>query len=247
MKTMTLNKTDIYKGSLILINQQHAYQNKHNLSLINEDGVLLEKKVSTLLHHIFNELKMTNEITLVSGYRTLEEQTQIYENTLRDYGYDFTHKYVALPRHSEHLSGLAIDLACTSEDIDFIRPQFINSDLCNKFKQTAIQYGFIQRYQQDKQSLTKIEEEPWHFRYVGIPHASYIHENQLCLEEYIELIKDYNINNPLYYYFQNRLFTIFYVQLFHESVSLSLKENLVYQVSGNNIDGFIVTGWNPYV
>ena len=50
-------------------------------------------------------------------------------------------------------------------------------------------YGFVVRYTEEKQRLTKIQDEPWHFRYVGIPHAYYMTTNNLCLEEYIDLVR----------------------------------------------------------
>lgn len=246
MKTIKLNKKDIHKGHLILINPQYSYHN-NEIQLINEQNVLLEKKTATLLQYVLNHIDKYQEIALVSGYRTLEEQTKLYKQSIAKNGEEFTRKYVALPHHSEHQTGLAIDLALASDDIDFIRPSFSNHSLCDKFKEEALQYGFIERYPQEKETITSIAQEPWHFRYVGIPHAAYMSEHHLCLEEYIEFIKEYRICQPLYYTFQNRLFFIFYVPMTKDSITLSLKDKYVYQISGNNIDGFIVTGWNPYV
>ncbi len=62
-----------------------------------------------------NEIKSENKIVLVSGYRTLEEQTRIYETSLKENGEEFTRKFVALPNASEHQTGLAIDLALNEE------------------------------------------------------------------------------------------------------------------------------------
>jgi D-alanyl-D-alanine carboxypeptidase len=54
----------------------------------------------------------------------------------------------------------------------------------------AREYGFIVRYPEGKEDITKITYEPWHFRYVGVEHAKYIEENHLTLEEYIDLLKE---------------------------------------------------------
>jgi len=53
------------------------------------------------------------------------------------------------------------------------------------------EYGFILRYPTDKKDITKINYEPWHYRYVGIKDAMFIKEKEFCLEEYIEFLKEY--------------------------------------------------------
>lgn len=158
----------------------------------------------------------------------------------------FTNRYVALPQHSEHQTGLAIDVGLYSEHIDFIRPNFPYKGICQNFRKKAYQYGFIERYQEDKEIITQIASEPWHFRYVGIPHSMIMLEKHLCLEEYIEYIKQYSIYQPLNYCFENRLFSIFYVPLSHNTATITFTDNAVYQISGNNIDGFIITVWRTY-
>ena len=87
-------------------------------------------------------------------------------------GLAFTHKYVAYPGCSEHQTGLAIDLGKAAGHIDFIRPAFPYDGTCGAFRRAAAAYGFIERYQKGKESLTGIAREPWHFRYVGLPHAA---------------------------------------------------------------------------
>ena len=59
-------------------------------------------------------------------------------------------------------------------------------------KQYAQEYGFILRYSKEKENITKILYEPWHWRYVGQEHAKKINELGMCLEEYIEYIKNEN-------------------------------------------------------
>lgn len=76
---------------------------------------------------------------------------------------------MAFPDHSEHQTGLAIDLAEDRPDIDFIRPQFPYEGICRKFRERAAEFGFVERYKSEKQKITGIGAEPWHFRYVGRP------------------------------------------------------------------------------
>ena len=58
-----------------------------------------------------------------------------------------------------------------AEHIDFIRPDFPDDGVCGAFRRAAARYGFLERYTREKEALTGIAEEPWHFRYVGVPHA----------------------------------------------------------------------------
>ena len=60
-------------------------------------------------------------------------------------------------------------------------------DVFKKLVSHCKEYGFILRYPKDKSDITKIVYEPWHYRYVGVEAAKYIHANNLCLEEYTQL------------------------------------------------------------
>ncbi|MEG0092313.1 MAG: D-alanyl-D-alanine carboxypeptidase family protein, partial [Oscillospiraceae bacterium] len=144
--------------------------------------------------------------------------------SLLENGEDFTQKYVALPNHSEHQTGLAIDLGQKSENIDFIRPNFPYFGICQSFRQTAPKYGFIQRYQLGKEAVTGISAEPWHFRFVGYPHSAIIAKNHLNFKD------------------EKDEFEIFYLPISsQEPVSLCVPANCTCQVSGNNYDGVIIT------
>ena len=122
------------------------------------------------------------------------------------------------------------------DDIDFICPKFPHYGICQSFRNIAPKYGFIERYKGEKEAVTKISNEEWHFRYVGYPHSKIITEKDICLEEYIDFLKDYIYpNNPLVY----KEYKIFFISYKDENFILELKEN--YTVSGNNVDGFILT------
>lgn len=187
-------------------------------------------------------------IALVSGYRSEKEQTDIYESSLKENGAEFTAKFVALPNHSEHQTGFAIDLGLEKENIDFICPDFPYEGICEKFRTAAPQYGFIERYRKGKENITKIAPEPWHFRYVGFPHSAIISENNFALEEYIEYLKQFSANGTHLKYGNGKTcFEIFYVQAEKAgSTKIMLPYNTddavsAYEISGNNVDGFVVT------
>ena len=107
------------------------------------------------------------------------------------------------------------------------------------FRQAAADYGFIQRYRREKDDLTGIAEEPWHFRYVGAPHARLMEENGLCLEEYPEFLRERPRSCPLP---DGRLAQVFYVPCAGEETEIQLPDGCC-QISGDNAGGFIVTAW----
>lgn len=251
MKTITLNKSDIHKGSLILINKKHPRVHRggdHKISLIPPFNlyrdILLEMKTATVLTHLLCDLNCYNEILPVSGYRTLKEQESIYMDSLHHNGKKFTEKYVAQPNHSEHQTGLAIDLALKQENIDFIRPYFPNEGICEQFRNKAPHYGFVERYQRGKEKVTGIAHEPWHFRYVGYPHSNLMDEYGLALEEYVEELKQFVYGKThLIKDKQGQTIEIFYVAATSSNITVELPDKSLYQISGNNMDGFIVTVW----
>lgn len=173
MKTLVLNANSVFQGHLILVNAQNLYKNPGNgpcLSYVNGEssGALLESCAAKLLSAVMEEIGGWEEITPVSGWRSREEQEAIYADSLKKDGVDFTKKYVALPGSSEHETGLAIDLAVKESEIDFVRPNFPYHGICQNFREKSIAFGFIERYQRGKESVTGIAHEPWHFRYVGL-------------------------------------------------------------------------------
>lgn len=234
-----LKEEDIGKGYLILINPNNMLQKEAtNLVSFEEKfkNIKLESKANEQLHIALKEIKAENQIVPVSGYRTLEEQIDIYDSSLKENGKEFTKKFVALPNASEHQTGLAIDLALNEGDIDFICPSFPYYGICQKFRNVAPKFGFIERYKDEKKNITKISKEEWHFRYVGYPHSQLITDMNLCLEEYIDYLKQFTYpNNPLKY----DGYKIFYIPYKKEMPHIDLKETFI--ISGNNVDGFILT------
>ncbi|MGB8453799.1 MAG: D-alanyl-D-alanine carboxypeptidase family protein [Anaerocolumna sp.] len=254
MRTLNLDVANIYSGNLILINSEHPITNRDNnyaASLVSVTmeypDVLLDYVAAKELSQLLNLLNINNNIIPVSGYRTLAKQKQIYADSLKDNGTDFTVKYVAHPNRSEHQTGLAIDLAENTGEYNFIRPYFPYSGICMQFRKKAIHYGFIERYPKGKETITGIAHEPWHFRYVGYPHSEIMSMKNLTLEEYIEYIKNFPYQEKHLRFFNYEYnYEIFYVSLFRlQQVNVVLPMDIPYQISGNNIDGFIITLRKP--
>ncbi len=137
------------------------------------------------------------KIWACSAYRTYSYQQSLYinkVNRLKNSGMDEATakveaaKVVALPGTSEHHLGLAVD-------INSVEESFENTVQFAWLQENAEDFGFILRYTKDKQSVTKIIYEPWHYRYVGVEHAKEINRLGMCLEEYIEYLKNGGIQS----------------------------------------------------
>lgn len=255
-----LPESHIYQGSLILVSQKypvrfHLPEKRLGSVFPGQPELKMELESAGMLRELLWEIQGNQQkIVGVSGYRTGEEQTAIFQDSLRENGREFTEKYVAFPEHSEHQTGLAMDLAENRRDIDFIRPEFPYHGICRKFRERAADFGFIERYTKEKQKVTGIGTEPWHFRYVGSPHAALILEKGMALEEYTQWLKQFSWpDSVLSINRKGTVIRIGYVkaqgaltevklpeELYHESSVLG-KRRKNLKVSGNNVDGFVIT------
>ena len=120
-------------------------------------------------------------IKTISAYRTYKYQENLYNKYLEEDDVSIVDTYSARAGHSEHQTGLAFDLYNVKSDYT----KFGNTDEFKWLKDNAHRYGFILRYQKNKEYITGYKYEPWHIRYVGIDNASYIYYNNLTLEEYL--------------------------------------------------------------
>lgn len=233
----------IHNGLLILVNAEHPIQHMERPVLapaVPGSDILLDTRAAAMLSGLISRIGAAGEIVPVSGWRSEAEQREIWDGSMRDSGEEFTRKYVALPGCSEHQTGLAIDLALRADNIDFIRPEFPYDGVCGRFRALAADYGFVERYQGGKEGVTGIAAESWHFRYVGRPHARIMCEMGLCLEEYVEYLRAYP--------YPERLLEV-RGEVYEAEVGFAGARDALglpdapYQVSGNNVDGYIYTLW----
>lgn len=123
------------------------------------------------------------KLYLKSGYRSYRTQKTMYYNRLeRNKGKD--DGWVSKPGASDHQTGLGCDVVPRSWRDKSMNEKMGKEPECQWMAAHCHEYGFILRYPEDKQEVTEINYEPWHLRYVGIPVATYIMENGLCLEEF---------------------------------------------------------------
>lgn len=133
----------------------------------------------------------------LSGYRSYEEQVMIFnynvqlhteEGMTPDEAREYTERFVSLPGTSEHQYGRSIDVTLDGTTDH----SFHETEQGQWLIDHAHEHGFVIRYPEDKEEVTGIGYEPWHLRWVGAEHADFMTRHNLCLEEYIEMIRKYN-------------------------------------------------------
>ncbi len=125
---------------------------------------------------------------LKSAYRSYQTQKTMYYNRLKkNNGKD--DGWVSMPGASDHQTGLGCDVVPRSWRDKAMNGKMGKEPECIWMAEHCQEYGFILRYPPDKEDVTEINYEPWHLRYVGIPAATYIMENGLCLEEFNEQLQ----------------------------------------------------------
>ena len=178
------------------------------LTLANYDNLLPEDftvKVSNIdktrqfdsraideLNDMMNAMKkdgVTN-VWVQSAYRSVARQRELYDNSVKKYiqqgksqeeAERLTDEYINKPGSSDHNLGLAVDF-------NYVDNKFEKLDGFKWLKNNAENYGFVLRYPKDKEDITKIAYESWHWRYVGVEHAKKMNDLNMCLEEYIEYL-----------------------------------------------------------
>lgn len=125
------------------------------------------------------------DLYLKSAYRAYSTQKTMYNNRLKkNHGKD--DGWVSKPGASDHQTGLGCDVVPKNWANKAMNDTMMKEPECVWMAEHCYEFGFIIRYPADKQEITEINTEPWHLRYVGIPVATYMTENNLCLEEFTE-------------------------------------------------------------
>ena len=257
--------TNIPVGDLILVNHNYSYPltdalNSKNLSslygyegyssyyVLNNTSTNVRSSIIASLKNMIVALvennletlsndKTGDRIIITSGYRDTQKQQELYDNKTEE-------NYVALPGHSEHHTGLAVDVQVfTSAGATVL----LRDSELDWLEAHAAEYGFVIRYDGSKVEITGILDEPWHIRYVGVPHATYMSEHLLCLEEYLELLRISHkyTNTPLEFSAGDQDYLVYYVEATADasftSIPVPPASEGTYTISGDNMNGFIVT------
>lgn len=249
---ITMSEEDLSRGDLILVSNKNPYDFSNKLDLVSifdyktdsynvrDKEVLLQEHVMEHLNSMLDDFSAESglrTINVVAGYRSYEYQQTLYDASAAANGEEHAAKYVAAPGGSEHHTGLAVDLGIYYTDSG-VSEEFTGTGDFAWIDENAWKYGFVQRYESGKEDITAINEEPWHFRYVGLPHAQIIVDNDFCLEEYLDYLKGFPFDGEhLNVESQGQKYEIYFCKGFDVYVP---KDNS-YDISGNNVDGFIVT------
>ena len=173
---------------LILVNNQNAMPDDFDIETVEvEDGYYIDARVHDALQEMLAGCRDAGySPRLISTFRTRETQQYLYDHTANKAD-------TAIPGHSEHECGLAADIV-DAGSLGWGDP-LIDAQEDMPAQQWLMEhcqdYGFILRYPKDKEDITEIIYEPWHYRYVGKEHASIIMSSGICLEEYLENMQDY--------------------------------------------------------
>lgn len=241
------NAADVNRGNLVLVNADHEYkfpEDDIELAVLYDviDGVsfhvgdMVTKLDSETLDQLiammnaFYEAENNSDIYIIGGYRTKEEQEEKY----------YTGNSQFQGGYSDYHTGRSFDMAIVPKDSTsgYYSPTGVYSWIY----ENAADYGFVVRFPEGKEGSTGERTRDYTYRYVGTPHAVYMKQNNYSLEEYINELKSHTNESPVEVTVGNKLYQIYYAPANPTGdTEVPVPSNKTYTVSGNNVDGFIVT------
>ncbi len=239
---LLLDNMDLFYGNRAQLNGSGAYGLRNDqvkgaktaIAAINEMILAYKEQGGTLYPIIYG------------AYRSVADQEATYREYEKTYG-DDTPLYVSVPGCSDYHTGLGftfkIKLDSSQEGIYELNSAQA-APFYNWLKENAHKYGFIFRYPENKEEYTGISAsaDPYHIRYVGKAHALFMEQYDLCLEEYIDYLRSYEHGKyHLIMYFIGTQYEIFFVKNEAELDTARITWDATYEISGNNVDGYIVT------
>jgi D-alanyl-D-alanine carboxypeptidase len=186
----TIITIDDDNWNLTLVNTGYRIIDSYKPDLVYVCGSSerLDKKIAEHYEAMYNAAKEDGvTLTPCSGYRSYDRQKNNYNNKVayyEDLGYtkdealEKAATIIMPPGSSEHNLGYAMDIVCVDE-------WFEDTDEFQWLMTNAADYGFILRYPKDKQDITKVTYEPWHWRYVGVEAAKEMKASGQVMEEYL--------------------------------------------------------------
>ena len=207
-----VNKKDVLPISdpndwrIILVNREHMLSKEIGIELTSitqnaKPNMKIDSRIATSYQDMVAAAKKEGiNLYLRSGYRAIKLQQTYYDASVKSYKSQGLSdeeasakalEYLQYPGASEHHTGLALDIISVEwqNTVEDLNATFENTDAFKWLDKNAAEYGFIIRYPKDKENITGIKYEPWHYRYVGKEVAAYLKEKGLTLEEYSEKIK----------------------------------------------------------
>lgn len=185
---------------LILVNKENEIPEDYQVELQTVEGnnKVDIRIVEALTQMLADARKEGLQPYICSSYRTNQKQITLFNRKVNQYqrlGYskqqaeEEASYWVTFPRTSEHELGLSVDIVSKSYQI--LDEKQEDTPVQKWLMENCDKYGFTLRYPTYKKEITKINYEPWHYRYVGIENAKFMKEKDYCLEEYIAYLKEY--------------------------------------------------------
>lgn len=179
---------------LTLVNYENKLPDDFQIELADIDKTRkFDARAIGELNRMFESMKNDGitDVWVQSSYRSIEKQKKIFEDQVAKYVNEgktkeeaekLTMQVINKPGTSEHNLGLAVDF-------NYVDNTFEKTKGFKWLKENAQEYGFILRYPKEKENITKVTYEPWHWRYVGKENAKKIKEMGITLEEYVQMKK----------------------------------------------------------
>ncbi len=191
-------KVDLTQWNLRLVNRDNPLPQDHTVeTAMLTNSLLVDARILDDLDNMVDAAKAAGiDLIICSAYRDIAYQTTLYNNKVAEFvadGYSQADAeaeagtIVSVPGTSEHNSGLAVDIVTPAYQV--LDDGYADTDAAKWLAANAPEYGFILRYPKDKEAVTGIIFEPWHFRYVGVEYAREITDSGLCFEEWIQAQK----------------------------------------------------------
>lgn len=177
-----INEIYILVNKYNYLKEDYIPDNLEDISLeYARSGMQLVKEAKDAFESLAKDAKKENlSIIAMSSYRSYKYQDALYKRYEKEDGKKAADTYSGRPGHSEHQTGLAVDVYNGVEDYT----NFENTKEFTWMQENAHKYGFILRFPKDKTDQTGYEYESWHYRYVGKDIATYIKKKKICFEEY---------------------------------------------------------------
>jgi len=181
---------------LVLVDKTHAlpesyvppdlvYLNKYNIPVTSNSLEARELIVGNL-QKLFTAADAAHiNLTVVSPYRSYQSQSEVYNSYVSQYGVASANQFSAIPGHSQHQLGTAIDFS-TSSLGGQLEQSFAGTKAGTWLLANAYLYGFYLSYPEGSENVTGYEYEPWHFRYIGVSSAAALKSSGLIMQTYLE-------------------------------------------------------------
>ena len=183
--------------NLILVNKDNPIPENYTLETIKiENNYQIDQRIKEATEKMLADARKNGlKPVICSAYRSTKYQTTLFNKKVQEYrkkGFskeqatELASNWVTIPGTSEHEIGLSLDIIDINYQI--LDEKQENTAVQKWLMEHCYEYGFILRYPTEKRDITKINYEPWHYRYVGVDDAMIIKEKGFCLEEYIEYL-----------------------------------------------------------